>query len=90
MITYLWNLSVIVSVSHHVWFLLSYADHLRLCHESLLSALSIPDRDKDTFHRKLIKESADMFITTTTSFQFVRNRVNVEKVMTTRVMFVSI
>ena len=42
-------------------------DHLRLCHDSLLSAVSMHDRDKDTIHRKLIKES-DMFITPSTSF----------------------
>ena len=45
----------------------------RLCHDSRLSALSMQDRDKDTFHRKLImiKES-DMFITPSTSFHCVQ------------------
>ena len=82
-ITYLWNLSVIVSVSHHFCSLLIYADHWHWSLEivSLLSALSIPDRDKDTFHWKLIKESADMFITPPTSFICVQNRVNVDKVI---------
>lgn len=48
-------------------------DQLRLCPDSRLPALSMQDRDKDTFHRELImiKES-DMFITPSTSFHCVQ------------------